>query len=302
MDHNFVFNTLSLPAPDANSAFSLMLDASKGMIAVGGGDDRYTLFADVDGGLLRAELAPNFTYGDFLDGLVEVGEQDLLATLLEIDDKTPMLEFIPAEKIEEIASVSFYFPDEPYEGSIDVLAVAWFLDAAMLSLGTEEKWRANEIQFAEYQAGVPQPGVSFLHNVSCEAHGRALRDCYSSNIEQTIDKLCGTCRFTQVFLDWNDSLPPDLRKRVRIKLQLAESKGFEGGKPLFDTLTNADGLREMRFGAVQGGAVRILFGALPNDSQAVLLGFVKKSNAEGYDVAVRTATRLWKEMKLDAGV
>lgn len=302
MDHTFVFNTLSLPAADADAAFSLMLDASKGMIAVGTGEDRYALFADIEGGLFNAKLAANFTYGEFLDRLERDGEQDLKATLLEIDDKTPMLDFIPKEELEEIASAAFYFPDEAYEGSIDILAIAWFLDATMLSLGTTEKWCVNEVQFAEFQPDVVPSGVSYLRNVSCLIHGKELNQNYASDVEKAIDELCGTCRFTQEFLDWNDGLPTDLKKRVRTKLLLADSKGFEGGKPLFDTLTNADGMREMRFGAVQGGAVRILFGALPNKSQAVLFGFIKKSNSEGYDVAIPAAKELWQKMKSEVGV
>lgn len=41
-------------------------------------------------------------------------------------------------------------------------------------------------------------------------------------------------------------------------------------------------IREIRFSAYPGGAIRILFKAAGNTQQAILLGFIKKSDAEGY--------------------
>ena len=60
--------------------------------------------------------------------------------------------------------------------------------------------------------------------------------------------------------------------------------------------STADGIRELRFSAVQGGAVRILFGQLPDGKQAILVGFVKKSDSEGYPKAIPTAKELLSEM------
>ncbi len=39
------------------------------------------------------------------------------------------------------------------------------------------------------------------------------------------------------------------RHRVIEKLRLSSDKDFQGGKPLFETLTDGDGLREIRFSA-----------------------------------------------------
>ena len=83
----------------------------------------------------------------------------------------------------------------------------------------------------------------------------------------------------------------DLKARIYDKLLLADMKKFQGGKPLFDTLNDADGLREMRFSAVQGGAVRILFGALSGQKYGILVGFIKKSDDEGYTSAIKLAKK-----------
>lgn len=294
MDHNFVFNTLSLPASDANVAYRLLLDTAKGMLAVGSGNDRYAIFSD---NLRSCEVAPNFTYSDFLSQLAEQNEIDLQLALLEIDDKTPMFDFISAGIFDEIASSAFYFPDEPYTTSIDILAVAWHLDATLFSIATAEKWRTTEIEFAEFVDGVPSTGTSHLRNISCEEHGNVLRHQYESESSLALNEMFPNCQFSDDFLGWHNTLPTDLYSRVNNKFALAEAKKFQGGKPLFETLTDADGLREMRFSAVQGGAVRILFGALPEKRQAILVGFIKKSNTEGYVEAISSAKKIWAEMK-----
>jgi hypothetical protein len=297
MDHNFVFNTISLPASDAGAAFSLLLDATKGMLAVGSGNDRYALYADNEPDLQSYEVTAGYTYGDFLDELARHNEDDLRVALLEIDDKSPMLEFISEGQFQEIASTAFYFPEEPYETSIDILGIAWYLDATLLSIGTSEKWRAPEVEFAEFTEGTPSTGNSYLRNVSCQGHGISLRAQFEPARDVPLSDIFLTCRFSDRFLEWDNSLPLDLKRRIRNKLTLAEEKKFLGGKPLFDTLTGADGLREMRFSAVQGGAVRVLFGSLPNNNHAVLVGFIKKSDGEGYSEAITSAKGLWAKMK-----
>lgn len=299
MDHNFVFNTLCLPAKTTDDAFRFLLDTMKGMLAVGADNDRHVVYSDHQPDLNSCIVAPNYTYGNFVSQLETIGEQDLQLALMEIDDKTPMLDFITEEQFVDIAAVAYYFPDEPYSTSIDILAMAWHLDATLLSIGTAAKWCVSEIEFAEYAQNSPLTGSSYLRNISCEEQGMAFWRQYVRDINKPFDEAFLTCRFSDDFMKWIKELSDDLQVRIRDKLTLAEAKKFQGGKPLFDTLTDADGLREMRFSAVQGGAVRILFGPLSFDKQAILVGFVKKSNSEGYPHAIKSALSLFAQMKSD---
>lgn len=296
MDHYFVLNALSFPAVDAATATSLLIDAARGMLHVGIDDDRYALYADVTPDLSRFELAPDFSYGDFLNELEHRDERDLQLALLEIEDKSPALDFLTGDELEELARECFYFPDAPYNGSIDIIALAWHLDAALLSIASSDRWLNGQIEFSKYVEGNTNTAPSFLNNVSCRAHGVELGVALR-NEGRSLSMRFPACRFSDQFLQWESDLPADLRRRIGAKLSLADAKQYQGGEPLFKTLKDADGMRELRFSAVQGGAVRILFDQLPDGKQAILVGFVKKSDSEGYSEAIPTAKKLLSDMR-----
>lgn len=297
MDHYFVFNALSFPAGDAATAIRLLIDAARGMLQVGGDDDRFALYADVTHPLSRFVIAPDFSYGDFLKELEHRGEQDLLLALLEIEDKSPALDYLADDELDELASQCFYFPDAPYAGSIDIIALAWHLDAALLSIATSDRWNNGQVEFAKYIEGDTNTAPSYLNNISCRAHGERLGAALR-NEGQSLSMRFPGCQFSGQFLQWESDLPADLRRRVAAKFALADAKQFQGGEPLFKTLKDAEGIRELRFSAVQGGAIRILFDQLPDGKQGILVGFIKKSDSEGYSEAISTAKELLNKMKL----
>jgi len=304
MDHLFVFNSFSFPAKNSDEAYELLCDASKGLLAVGYDNDRYTLYTNLAHGLYDYEVAPRYKYGDFLDQLGRCNEHDLQLALYEIEDKTPMIDFFNDEEIENLAESSYFFPDQPYNGSVDIIAVAWCLGASFFSIATADKWCKSEIEFAEYDPHNFDPekslGNSYIRNISCEVHGNYLRREYDKILFPPLSQCFPLCKFTQEFNEWNDGLPSNIRNRIRDKLALANTKKFQGGKPLFDTLKSADGLREIRFSAVEGGAIRILFGNLPHNHFAILVGFIKKSDDEGYKQAIADAKELWQAINEDS--
>lgn len=295
MDHIFVLNLLSFPAQDAASATELLTDAARGMLWVGKENDRYALYADLEAPLSEFALAPDFSYQEFLDYLGSNGEQDLQLALWEIVDKSPALDYLTSDEIDELAGDSYYFPDAPYAGSIDTIALAWHLDATLLSIATSGRWRNSHVEFVKYVEGSANTAPSYLNNVSCLAHGAELHTLLWSE-DQSLSVRFPECRFTEPFLQWEEELPKDLRRRVGAKLALAEARQFQGGEPLFKTLNDADGIREMRFSAVQGGAVRILLSQRPDGHQAILIGFIKKRNREGYEQAIKAAKDLLDRM------
>lgn len=89
-----------------------------------------------------------------------------------------------------------------------------------------------------------------------------------------------------LLLEWNN------RHRVREKLQLSHQRAFQGGKPLFESLAGTSGFREIRFHAFAGGAIRILF-KTHGDQCAILTGFIKKSDNDGYAEHIPIAEQEW---------
>lgn len=299
MEHYFVLNTLSFPAEDAKTAKKLLTNAVYGMLKVGIDNDRYALFSDTPPSLSKFELAPQYSYADFLDELKAEEELDLHSALLEIEDKSPALEFLEEDVFTKIANESFYFPETPYTGSIDIIALAWHLDAALLSIASSEKWQKNQIEFSIYSNEKLYVAPSFLNNISCIEHGIELGKNLRDEGRSLEDRF-SSCKFSEQFLQWECDLPADLRRRIGAKFVLADAKNFQGGEPLFKTLTDAEGIRELRFSAVQGGAVRILFNLLASGKPAILTGFVKKSDDEGYKEAISAAKDILSAIKKDA--
>lgn len=294
MQINFVFNHLSLPVQDKNLGHKALLDTVKGMLASLQFGDTPVIYGDGVNRFRDFEIAAGYRCEDFINELAQV-DSDLQLTLIEIDDKMPMLDFMSDEQIESISNHAFYFPDEGYKTTIDILGVAWELDAILLSLNTGSRWENDEVCFAKYSTG-PMLGYSYLTNISQEKHGLHIYEQKEKLEEKSLSESFPSCNFSPEFLEWVAGLAKNLQTKVKGKISLASSKEFCGGGPLFDSLEDADGMREVRFSNTEGGAVRIIFKDLPNKKHAILVGFIKKSNNEGYDQAIASARGILKRM------
>lgn len=295
MHNNFVLNHLSLPAADKDLAHTMLLNTMRGMLAYGEYGDSFSIYSDGKNKIFDFEISPGYKYEDFVFSLEDIGEEDLQLALLEISDKTPMLDFLNAEQFDAISESAFYFPDEAYSTTIDILGVAWELDAVLLSLNTSAKWSESEVRFAKYSTE-PMLGFSYIDNISKKEHGISFNEERKSLTEKTFAESFPICKFSDAFLDWHSGLAELLKIRVKEKISLAVGKNFSGGKPLFDSLSDADGMREIRFSNIEGGAVRIIFKDTSDKKHAILCGFIKKSNAEGYDQAIIDARKILKGM------
>ena len=101
MDHAIVLNNNSFPADSREEAVSLFEDALRGVLELNTGSDRFIFYLDSnDSGLSSFYLSDGFTYSDFVDGLSDF---DLKLFLLEVDDKSPSLDFLTEEQLEEMA-------------------------------------------------------------------------------------------------------------------------------------------------------------------------------------------------------
>jgi len=274
-----------------------MLEACYGMLELNGGNDRFALYFDEETKTIyECDLAENYTYSNFLDELKANQLIDLLLMLEEAEDKSPALDHISAEAFDELASFQFYLPDSGLNEAMDILGIAWLVDGTLLSLHTHERWEGNKISIARWNEAEKREEQYFLNNISSVENGVGLRNEIKALTELTIENLCPQCMYTEMFRRWCCQLDANNRHRVYKKIQLAAQRRFTGGEPLFKTLENGEGMRELRFSAYPGGAIRILFGDLPADGKAIILGFIKKKDKDGYKANMKRAKDLWKKM------
>lgn len=296
MDRTFCLNTLSAPASDREVAYELFNAAIDEVLKLRQTkDDRFNIIYEVagGGGVFSLLLCDSYTIRDFLGDLIDKGNRERGELIIEMLDKGPALSSLTDDEAEELASVGFYFEDEGYRNSLDVLAVAWFFEATLLSLNTAPRWAMSEVSFAKYD-GSGGTETYKVANVSSVDHAQEIlaREAGDEQHGDSLESL-GNCVISEEFAGWYAELDPLNRRRLWGKLQLAQARGFSGGKPLFETLSDAGGMREMRVPFFPGGAIRVLFGVVKDGKIAILVGFVKKSDNEGYTSNIARATKIW---------
>ena len=264
-----------------------MIDTCKGMFAIGNRGDRYAIYCENSKGLGFNELAPAYTFKEFISDLGINDLQDLQLSLLEIADKSGDLDLLIERNMDEITNYSFYFPDEPYVSSIDILGFAWFLDIPLLSLSSSSRWAIEVVKFAKYDPEDPVGCILEIYNVASQNHGLIIKRRLEDILRPTLKELLPNCQISNEFMEWLENLEGGNKSRVLDKLEFAAKKKFEGGEPLFKTLNN--GIREVRFNATAGGAIRVLFARLSDKLWLITNAFIKKSDNEGYDKAIKDA-------------
>ncbi len=291
-------NPNSFPAASAEQAYQLFEDSWQGVLALYQSGDRYLLYLDTlsNDNLYDFCLAESFTYDDFLNLLMMRGERDLYSFLTQLEDKSPALDHLDAETLDDIASYSFYMPDHPVPKHADTFSLAYFLDAILLSINTTPQWANHQVTIARVaDDGRYIDEKLALHHIATQTHGLQLFQQFS---QDDIKAVCAQAVMTAEFVTWYQELIAENKRRVLDKCKLACERHFQGAKPLFDSLTNSDGIREIRFSAYSGGAIRILFKAMSDTKHAILLGFIKKSNSEGYDENIPKAEKLFRQLQV----
>jgi hypothetical protein len=227
-------------------------------------------------------------------------EEDLLLFLMECDDKSPAFdqkEFDGDEIQETIINSRCYLPGKPFVTGLDTLCMAHQLEpeAILLSLPTAKEWSDIDVNVLVTRGEQIREESFSLRNISLEKHGDHWREILEKSLEQSLSDLCPVCIFSGPFEKWYNALGADNKHRVQEKLKLAHNRSFQGGEPLFKSIESSPGLWEIRFDAYQGGAIRVLYKGC-EDKQAILAGFIKKSNKGGYTVHISIAEREWDNL------
>ncbi|MEL4439218.1 type II toxin-antitoxin system RelE/ParE family toxin [Shewanella algae] len=291
MDHIVCINENSFPAPDKLTANDLFLDAIHGALELYEIGDRYAFYLDVSSGsLLDFEIFPDYSIDDFLS---EVDDADISTFIYEVEDKSPAIDHLTEGQLDEVTEFTYYMADFAADKKPEVFAIACVLGAYLLSIKSENRWCDSKIEVSRLDANSQfVEGTIDIKNLSCYEHGAFYSELLSKLDVRSVldDHLC-----TDEFVGWFDSLNSLNKWSVYQKMKLACSRSFGGGRPLIDTLDDADGLKEIRIKTPQN-AIRVLFKNHRDDKQAILIGFTKKANNEGYDDAIKKANELYKAL------
>jgi hypothetical protein len=298
MDYTFCINNGSFTATHPETAYNLFNASISEVLKLHSKDAthfRIIYDSTAESSYLSIALSDTYRIRDFLSDLATRGYRDRCELLLEMFDKSPAIASLSTEEFDELASAGFYFEEDGYTKSNDTLAIAWFFEAILLSLNTAERWSKSEIRFAKFvETGVVE--TFSLPNISALGHATELN---KHDVDESLDALAPLlpkCVFSPAFSEWYATLDLANQRRLAAKLKLAHERDFNGGTPLFDTLSNADGMRELRVPFFPGGAMRVLFGSVTGGKFGILAGFVKKADNEGYKTNIAKATSAWKVM------
>lgn len=109
--HNLCFNHFSLnPDLAPQVAYSLLFDAFQGAMALNQDQDLYVLHCDRDE-LSECVVGANYTFNDFTSELLQKGERDFFLFVSRIEDRSPFIEYLDEEDIDELAKWTVYFPE-----------------------------------------------------------------------------------------------------------------------------------------------------------------------------------------------
>lgn len=292
MDYQICINKNSFPADSDENAINLLEDALQGVLRLQEKADRFFFYLDSNNQiLLDFEIAKHFTFENFLQ---RITDPDMKLFLSEIVDKSPALDNLTLEQVDEIACYSYYAKDRPLDVYPDVYGLALVISGYLLSINTESYWQKIEIEIARNdEIGRPILEKLKLRHISTFLHGE-----YYYNQQKNIDinELVKPHFISNELLTWIEQQIPENKNRIIDKLRQSVIREFEGAEPLFKNLIDFDGMREIRFSAYTGGAIRILFKHVEAKKYALLLGFIKFRDNEGYNAAKIKAASIYHEM------
>lgn len=292
MDHTICINKNSFTLNDKDLTRNLFDDAIQGILELQSGTDRFLFYLDSDKGTLYDfQLANNYTFEDFMN---ESDDIDLISFLSEVIDKSPALDNFSDEEIEELASYSFYIKDRAMDPFPDVYGLNLLISGYLLSINTEEVWSNPSISVSKADQEGKEVLESFhIKQISSYHHGVF----HTQSVETSIQDIIAPHEISKSFTVWFDEQTNENQHRIKDKLRIAKEQEFYGTEPFFKKLEDAKDLWEIRFFAHAGGCIRILYKDFDEIKKIILVGFIKKSNREGYATNITRANDLYDDLK-----
>ena len=158
MNDIFFLNDSSLPAPDKGSAEKYMTAIYQGVINLT--EENYpVLFCDND--LSTLQLSSDYLYSDYRLSVAE-SNIDFAEFILNIEEKSPLVDYIDDFDLNEIVDSKVYIYETPFENSC--IKYSCIHDIILLSFPTADFWKTNNLPYKiRSQKGIRQDGI--LRNI-----------------------------------------------------------------------------------------------------------------------------------------
>ncbi len=141
MNDIFFLNDCSLPAPDKVLAEKYMTSIFHGIINLT--ENSYpALLCDYD--LNKIYLSSNYSYSDYCTTIAQ-SDTDFAEFILNVEEKSPLIDFIDDIDLNEIVNNKVYIHEVPYEDSC--IKYSCIHDTILLSFPTSVFWESNYIPY-----------------------------------------------------------------------------------------------------------------------------------------------------------
>lgn len=141
MNDIFFINDCSLPAPDKASAEKYMTSIFQGVIDLSEGNYPI-LFCDAQLGSLQ--LSSDFSYSDYRISVSEANI-DFAEFILNIEEKSPLIDFIDDIDLDEIIDNNICIHKIPFENAC--IKYSCVHDTILLSFPTSDFWETNKLPY-----------------------------------------------------------------------------------------------------------------------------------------------------------
>jgi hypothetical protein len=292
MNYEFCLNPLSLPVDTRENAKQYLNDIFCGIAGLSSSENNMVLYADKN--IDETKISADWTYSDYKSDLLESNERDLAGFVLELETRSPFLDFINDGDFLQLAEYEMkMFRHSPMIGpEYDIIKFACLQNAILLSLPTNDLCRRSTISILITNATTNYTDEIVLLNIFDATFAHIPQYNWKNNLSDTIV-------FSEAFNHWYSELTEKNKLHIANLLKRADEMRFSGTIKQTKAIEGSEkAIREWRGGApdIGSGRIRILYKSEQHKFY-VLYGFIKTSENE-YVTAVKRAEYALAELLL----
>lgn len=299
MNNEFIFNENSSVPNYSDSLIPIIENMFEGLVSIGSFGDTYTLYADNVDKLFDICFADDYKLQDYYD-LCFTTNREMAFFLLELIDKSPLLNHLDDSKLNELTNKIFYVEGLSLKNEIPIVFSALY-NIYLLSLGTDTFWTNNEIIVSQLDEDFKYNGT-LINALNISSKTNSIFFNSLNNDDQTLGKLDPNAIFHQKMEEWYLALTPENRTRIYEKLKFIFYYDFNVSSALIKPITRDFKKKpvtfsEIRLDTVSGGTMRILFKKLKNNPH-FFIGWTKKDDNEGYTENHKSACEILEKIEM----
>lgn len=299
MNNEFIFNENSSVSSYSDNLIPIIENMFEGLVSIGSFGDTYTLYADNVDRLFDICFAEDYKLKDYYD-LCFTHNREMAFFLLELIDKSPLINHIDSRKLDELTSKTFYVDGLTLKNEIPIVFSALY-NTYLLSLGTDPIWTKNEIIVSQLDEDFIYNG-SLINALNISSKTNSIFFNSLNNDDQTLEKLDPNAIFHEKMTEWYLALIPENKTRLYEKLKFIFSNNFNVSSALIKPITRnfknkPVTFSEIRLDTISGGTMRIFFKKI-NNNPYFFIGWTKKDDNEGYTENHKSACEILEKIQI----